>query len=136
MKMISILRYAICLTLLLQTNPACADPYKSWAQLTPLQHEALQPLAVKWDSLPAKLQKNLLVASSHYPELTPEQKILFQSRLDAWSQLTPEQREQARENYRAFSKIKPKIRAHLRQMAHKQTSISAASGVSASKAAQ
>lgn len=66
--------YAVCLALLLQATLAAAEPFKPWAQLTPLQHEALQPLAARWDALPAKLQRNLLTASNHYPQLTLEQK--------------------------------------------------------------
>ena len=112
--------YAICLALLLQTNLAAAELYKPWTQLTSAQHEALQPLAAQWDSLPAKLQKHLLVASNHYPQLAPLQKKLFQSRLEIWSKLTPEQREHAREKFIAFSRIKPEIRAQVKQMAKTQ----------------
>lgn len=121
--------YAICLALLLQANLAAAEPYKSWTQLTPTQHEALQPLATQWDSLPAKLKKHLLIASNHYPQLSPDQKKLFQSRLETWSKLTPEQRDRAREKFLAFSKIKPEVRAQVKQMAHEQASSSVASSV-------
>lgn len=125
--------YAICLALLLQTNLAAAELYKSWNQLTQAQHEALQPLATQWDSLPAKLQKHLLVASNHYPQLDPNQKMLFQSRLETWSKLTPEQREHAREKFLAFSRIKPEIRAQVKQMAKdREASNSPASSVPAS----
>lgn len=121
--------YAICLALLLQPTLAAAEPFKPWAQLTPMQHEALQPLAAQWDALPAKLQRNLLTASNHYPQLTLEQKKRFQSRLDAWCRLTPEQRERAREKFLAFKKAKPEIRAQVLQKAHEQATSSVVSGV-------
>lgn len=123
------LGFAICLALLLPVNSAAAEPYKTWAQLMPWQIEALQPVAAEWDSLPTKLRKNLLVAANHYRQLTPEQKKLFQSRLETWSKLTPEQRERAREKFLAFSKIKPNLRVQVRKMVHEQTSNSASSAV-------
>ena len=121
--------YAICLVLLLQATLAAAEPFKPWAQLTPLQHEALQPLAAQWDALPAKLQRNLLTASNHYPQLTLEQKKRFQSRLEAWCKLTPEQRERAREKFIALKKTKPEIRAQVLQKAHEQAANSVVSSV-------
>lgn len=133
MKANRLLVYVICTALLLQANLAAAEPYKSWAQLTPAQHEALQPLATQWDSLPRKLQKHLLVASNHYPQLAPQQKKLFQGRLETWSKLTPEQRERAREKFLAFSRLRPEVRAQVKHMVRdREASISQASSVPAS----
>jgi len=122
---------AICITLLLQASLAVAAPYKSWTQLTPVQQEALQPLATQWDSLSTKLQKNLLYAAKRYPKLTPEQKQRFQNRLEKWSKLTPEQRKRAREKFSAFSKVPPERREQVKQMVRQQEEASktAASGV-------
>lgn len=122
---------AICITLLLQPSLAVAVPYKSWTQLTPVQQEALQPLAAQWDSLSTKLQKNLLHAAKRYPKLTPEQKQRFQNRLDEWSKLTPEQRKRAREKFSAFSKVPPERREQVKQMVRQQEEAgnTAASGV-------
>jgi hypothetical protein len=108
--------FAICIALLLQTNLAAAEPYKSWIQLTPMQQEALKPLAGQWDSLPTKLQKNLLITTNHYPKLTLDQKRRFQSRLEKWSKLTPEQRERAREKFQSISKAPPEKREQLKRM--------------------
>lgn len=125
-----ILGYAICFALLLQSGLAGAGPFRPWTELSPMQREALQPLADEWDTLPAKLQRHLLTASRHYPQLAPAQKKLFQSRLETWAKLTPEQRARAREKFEAFSKIKPEIRAQVKQMAREQEiRNSAASGV-------
>lgn len=128
--------YAICLALLLQATPAAAEPFKPWVQLTPLQHEALLPLATRWNALPAKLQRNLLTASDHYPQLTLEQKKRFQSQLEAWCNLTPAQRERAREKFLAFNKIKPEIRAQVVKKAHEQAANSVVSSVPTATPAQ
>jgi len=122
---------AICIALLLQANPAAAEPYKPWARLSAQQHEALQPLATQWDSLPTKLQRNLLIAANKYPQLTPARKKLFQSRLDKWAKLTPEQRQRAREKFLAFKKVRPDIRKQVIDMVHEEQA-GAASGVQAS----
>lgn len=128
MNMVRLSVYTVCLALLLQSNLAAAAPYKSWLQLTAAQQVALRPLATQWDTLPTKLQKNLLTASAHYPQLSSRHKMLFQSRLEAWSKLSPEQRQRAREKFLAFSKIKPEIRAQVKQMTQSQhTEISSAS---------
>ncbi len=90
----------------------------------------MQPLATQWDSLSTKLQKNLLHAAKRYPKLTPEQKQLFQNRLEKWSKLTPEQRKRAREKFSAFSKVPPEHREQVKQMVRQQeASKAAASGV-------
>lgn len=119
------------LALLLQSNLAAAEPYKSWVQLTPMQQEALKPLSAQWDSLPAKLQKNLLHTTDNYPKLTPDKKHRFQSRLEKWSKLTPEQREYARNKYRAINKAHREKREQAKRMANTQTAntATAASGI-------
>ena len=120
----------ICITLLLQASMAVAAPHQLWTQLTPVQQEALQPLAAQWDSLPSKLQKNLLHAAKRYPKLTPEEKQRFQNRLDKWSKLTPEQRKRAREKFSAFSKVPPEQRKQVKQMVRQQEAgKAAASGI-------
>ena len=95
----------ICLYLMLQINLATADPYKRWMELTPIQQDTLKPLAIQWDLLPIKLQKNLLNTTRHYPKLTLDQKRRFQSRLEKWSKLTPEQREHARNRFKIIRDV-------------------------------
>lgn len=130
MRSLSIL--ALCVALLLQTELVLAEPYKPWNQLTQIQHEALQPLATQWDSLPPRLQKHLLHSASYYRQLAPVQKKRFQSRLVEWSKLTPEQRDHARENFQALRKRCPDVRRQVVQMAHEQkVTAPAASGVKA-----
>ena len=113
---------AICLSLLLQINLATAEPYKQWVELTPLQQEALKPLATQWNGLPTKLQKNLLNTTKHYPKLTLDQKQRFQSRLENWSKLTPEQRERARNRYKVISKLPPEKKEQINRIAREPDS--------------
>lgn len=107
----------IGLVLLLNCNLVIAEPNKTWNQLSPIQQEALSPLASQWDSLPSKLQNHLLISSKKYPTLTLEKKKLFLSRLQAWSKLTPEQRERARQKYLAIKKLSAEKQAELRRAA-------------------
>ena len=88
-----------------QFDSACAEPLKRWGHLTPLQQEALRPLATQWDDLPEKLQSHLLFSTKQYRELSPEKKNRFLSRLEKWSKLTPEQREHARQKYIALRQL-------------------------------
>lgn len=124
------------MALLFQVDLAAAEPSKLWQQLTPLQHEALAPLASQWNSLPYKLQRHLLRAASYYRQLTPNQKLRFQNRLDKWIKLTPEQRDRARQKFLAFRKVRPDIREQVVKMAHDQeNNTPAASGVEFTKSA-
>lgn len=121
---------ALFIILLLQANLAAAAPFVAWAQLTPAQQEALHPLSAQWDTLPTKLQKNLLYAAKRYPKLTPEQKQRFQNKLEKWSKLTPEQRKRAREKFQAFSKVPKAQREQVKQMVRQQEANKAASSAS------
>lgn len=76
-----------------------------WDTLTPVQKEALAPVAQEWDSMQDKQQKRLLATTKRYPQFTPDQKKRFLARLTEWSKLTPEQRNRAREKYKALSKV-------------------------------
>ena len=101
MRRISLFISSVLVALLLQIHLSAAEQSKSWVQLSPSQQEALAPLAAQWDSLPTKLQNNLLHATNYYPRLDQMKKQRFQSQLEKWSKLTPEQRERARAKYKA-----------------------------------
>jgi hypothetical protein len=101
----------------IQIDSAYAEPVKQWFQLTPMQQEALSPLAAQWDGLPAKLQNHLLLSTKQYPELSPEKKKRFLSRLEKWSKLTPEQRERARQKYIALRQLSNERREQFKQAA-------------------
>jgi hypothetical protein len=118
----------LCLPLL-----AAAEP---WASLTPVQQEALAPLAKKWDALPekdtpsAKGQHYYLNLAKHYPKLTAVQKQRLHERLERWSNLTPEQRRHAREKLAAINKIPQDKREQFKQKVRERDAAkAAASGV-------
>lgn len=87
-----------------------------WLKLTPMQQEALAPLAQQWDALPEVQQNRLLATTRSYPRLSPKQKQRFLDRLTEWSKLTPEQRNRAREKYKAFKKVAPDKREEVKKM--------------------
>lgn len=91
-----------------------------WASLSPVQREALTPLASQWDTLPENQQQKLLALTKRYPQLTAEQKQRMHSRIEAWSKLTHEQRVQARQKYTAFSKLPPDKREEVKHMVRQQ----------------
>jgi hypothetical protein len=122
----------IGIVLWLNCNLVFAETLKPWNLLSPIQQEALSPLASQWDSLPSKLQNHLLLSCKQYPTLTLEKKKLFLSRLQAWSKLTPEQREHARQKYLAIKKLSAEKQAELRRAAiEKANKNAAASNVQA-----
>lgn len=113
-------------------SPAYAAT-KPWSALTPLQQEALAPIAQQWSTMPDKQQKRLLATTKRYPQLTPDQKQIFLARLTEWSKLTPEQRNRAREKYKAYSKLPPdkreEVKRLVRQTEAEKMPAPAASGV-------
>lgn len=104
---------------------------KRWTTLTPMQQEALAPVAGEWDTMPELQQKRLIAASKRYPKLLPDQKLRFLNRLTEWSKLTPAQRNRAREKYKAFNKVpaerREEVKLMIRQNEFDKTSAVAAS---------
>jgi hypothetical protein len=79
-------------------KPAVSKPL--WAELTPMQQQALAPLASGWNTTISESQKRKwLEISKNYPTLTPEGKAHLHSRMNEWVTLSPQQRAQARLNF-------------------------------------
>ena len=95
---------------------------QSWKTLTPLQQEALAPIAPEWNKLPQKQRKRLLATAKSYQKLSPDQKQRFQTRLAEWVKLSQEQRNKARETHKAFSKLPPDIKEDVKQQVKKTES--------------
>jgi hypothetical protein len=71
-----------------------------WAELTPMQQQALAPLASGWNTTISEPQKRKwLEISKNYPSLTPEGQANLHSRMNEWVTLSPQQRAQARLNF-------------------------------------
>lgn len=71
----------------------------AWHQLSPLQREALAPLAGQWPTIPVENKRKWLEIADKYPQLSAEGKTRMQARMAEFAKLTPEQRRTARENF-------------------------------------
>lgn len=79
-------------------KPPASGP--AWSQLTPLQQQALAPLASSWNTSMSEPQKRKwLEISKNYGALTPQAQATLNSRMNEWVALSPQQRAQARLNF-------------------------------------
>lgn len=82
------------------TAPKAAAPGPAWSQLTPLQQQALAPLASSWNTTISEAQKRKwLEISRNYSTFTPQAQATLNSRMNEWVALSPQQRAQARLNF-------------------------------------
>ncbi|MGH8804512.1 MAG: DUF3106 domain-containing protein [Polaromonas sp.] len=82
--------------------PAPAKPVASrpsWAELTPMQQQALKPLALSWDAISEPQKRKWLEVSKNYSSLPPEGQATMHSRMNEWVTLSPQERAQARLNF-------------------------------------
>ena len=71
-----------------------------WSQLTPVQQQALAPLAPTWDKGMSESQKRKwLEISKNYSGLTPQAQATLNSRMREWAALSPQERAEARLNF-------------------------------------
>jgi hypothetical protein len=80
-----------------QVKPAISRP--TWAELTPMQQQALKPLASSWNAINDGQKRKWLEISKNYPSLPPEGQATMHSRMNDWVMLSPQQRAQARLNF-------------------------------------
>ncbi len=72
----------------------------SWSELTPMQQQALKPLAASWNTIMSEQQKRKwLQISNNYPSLSPAEQATLHGRMNEWVLLSPQQRAQARLNF-------------------------------------
>jgi len=81
-----------------QVKPA-ATSRPTWAELTPMQQQALKPLASSWNAINDGQKRKWLEISKNYPSLPPEGQATMHSRMNDWVMLSPQQRAQARLNF-------------------------------------
>jgi hypothetical protein len=81
------------------TQTVRAESRPSWADLSPAQKQALEPLAASWRRLGAAHKRKWLAVSSNYPTLPPAEQARLHSRMAEWAALSPQQRTQARLNF-------------------------------------
>ena len=78
-------------------KPATSGP--SWAELTPLQQQALKPLAVSWNTISEAQKRKWLEVSKNYPTFSSADQTTLHSRMNEWVALSPQQRAEARLNF-------------------------------------
>lgn len=76
---------------------AAARP--AWSELTPVQKEALAPLAADWHTLSEFHRRKWLQIAARYQKLPPADQQRARQRMEEWIRLTPQQRRLARENF-------------------------------------
>ena len=79
--------------------PAKALSHPVWSELTPLQHQALAPLASNWDTISVSQKRKWLEISRNYGSLPAAEQATLNSRMHEWVTLSPQQRAQARLNF-------------------------------------
>src|SRR3569832_358365 len=86
-----------------------------WSNLSPLQQEALAPLAAECDKMVAPRKKKWLTKNNKKQSMKPEAKARLHERMREWTKLTPEQRRVARESYARTKKLNPSEKTAQRQ---------------------
>lgn len=79
----------------------------AWIDLTPAQHQALAPLAPKWDTVSEAQKRKWLALSENYPKMPAAEQAKLHSRMTEWVALSPQQRTQARLNFHEAQQIAP-----------------------------
>jgi hypothetical protein len=85
-----------------QARPAStpkAESSPTWAELSPGQKQALEPLAATWSRLGEAHKRKWLAVSSNFPTMPPGEQARLHSRMAEWAALSPQQRTQARLNF-------------------------------------
>ena len=77
--------------------PAVSKP--SWLELTPMQQQALKPLAASWNTINDGQKRKWIEISRNYPTLAPADQATMHSRMNEWVTLSPQQRAEARLNF-------------------------------------
>jgi len=78
---------------------AGAERRSGWADLSPKQQQALQPLAGAWPTLSEAQKRKWIALSRNYQRMAPQDQARLHSRMTDWVALSPHQRTQARLNF-------------------------------------
>ena len=71
----------------------------AWSELSTLQQQALKPLSKLWPTMTAAHKRKWLAVSQNFVQLSDQEQITIQSRMQEWAALSPQQRSAARLNY-------------------------------------
>lgn len=78
-----------------------------WTELTPLQQQALAPLAGAWPTISEAQKRKWLVMAQSYGRLSPTEQEKLHGRMTGWVTLSPQQRTQARLNFAETKQLAP-----------------------------
>lgn len=79
---------------------------QNWVSLTPLQREALAPLAKEWDQLDGARKGKWLEIANRYASLPPEHQQRLRERMVEWARMSPVERQKARIGYQHASELR------------------------------
>ena len=71
----------------------------AWSQLSAPQQQVLKPLADLWPTMTATHKRKWLAVSQNFLQLSDQEQITIQSRMQEWAALSPQQRAAARLNF-------------------------------------
>ena len=71
----------------------------AWSDLSTPQQQALRPLSKLWPTMTAAHKRKWLAVSQNFVQLSDQEQITIQSRMQEWAALSPQQRSAARLNY-------------------------------------
>jgi hypothetical protein len=71
----------------------------AWSELSTPQQQALKPLAKLWPTMTAAHKRKWLAISQNFVQLSDQEQITIQSRMQEWAALSPQQRSTARLNF-------------------------------------
>jgi hypothetical protein len=71
----------------------------AWSELSTPQQQALKPLAKLWPTMTAAHKRKWLAVSQNFVQLSDQEQITIQSRMQEWAALSPQQRSAARLNF-------------------------------------
>jgi hypothetical protein len=71
----------------------------AWSQLSAPQQQALKPLANLWPTMTATHKRKWLAVSQNFLQLSDQEQITIQSRMQEWAALSQQQRAAARLNF-------------------------------------
>lgn len=74
-------------------------PGAGWAELSPAQQAALQPLGPFWGGMSADQRRKWITLSQNFQNLSPAERGVLHGRMTEWANLSPVQRSQARLNF-------------------------------------
>ena len=81
----------------------------AWNRLTPMQQQALEPLAASWSNISEQQRRKWLAISKNYPSLPPAEQLVMHGRMVEWTALTPVQRAEARLNFAKTNELSKQL---------------------------